>query len=235
MSRPETSKETKETPFDTARLTALSHLYRAEMDRSKVWRTRLDTTTNWAVGTTGIALSVTFSHAEIPPIPLLLITLLMAVFLHIEARRYRYFDIWRTRARLLEVCLFAPLLRGLPISTADGWNDTLALKYEHPHFEIGYWEAAGRRLRRNYIWIFLMLGVSYLVKVIVHPTAVATWGELCERAAVGPVPGCAVLTFGAVCYAGIAALALYTRRYQSAAGRVAGPEDRDPREKYGLV
>ena len=38
-----------------------AHLYGGEMYRSKVWRTRLDATTNWAVATTGIALSVAFS------------------------------------------------------------------------------------------------------------------------------------------------------------------------------
>jgi hypothetical protein len=37
--------------------------------RSKVWRTRLDATTNWAVATTGIALSVAFSNAENSPLP----------------------------------------------------------------------------------------------------------------------------------------------------------------------
>ncbi|MDX1654507.1 MAG: DUF2270 domain-containing protein, partial [Candidatus Competibacteraceae bacterium] len=35
--------------FDSAEMGALAHLYRGEMYRSKIWRTRLDTTTNWAV------------------------------------------------------------------------------------------------------------------------------------------------------------------------------------------
>ena len=35
--------------FDAADITALSHLYRGEVYRSTVWRTRLDATTNWAV------------------------------------------------------------------------------------------------------------------------------------------------------------------------------------------
>lgn len=35
--------------FDSADITALSHLYRGELYRSTVWRTRLDATTNWAV------------------------------------------------------------------------------------------------------------------------------------------------------------------------------------------
>ena len=58
--------------FDTARIGALAHLYRGEIYRSTIWRTRLDNTTNWAVVTLGIALSVTFSSQEASPLPLLL-------------------------------------------------------------------------------------------------------------------------------------------------------------------
>jgi uncharacterized membrane protein len=46
--------------FSAAEIGAIAHLYRAEIYRSTVWRTRLDSTTNWAVVTTGIALSATF-------------------------------------------------------------------------------------------------------------------------------------------------------------------------------
>jgi uncharacterized membrane protein len=44
-----------------AEIGAIAHLYRGEIYRSTVWRTRLDSTTNWAVVTTGIALSAAFS------------------------------------------------------------------------------------------------------------------------------------------------------------------------------
>jgi uncharacterized membrane protein len=47
--------------FDTPAIGALAHLYRGEIYRSTIWRTRLDNTTNWAVVILGIALSVTFS------------------------------------------------------------------------------------------------------------------------------------------------------------------------------
>jgi len=57
----ESNIEGKQSAFNTADITALSHLYRGELYRSTVWRTRLDATTNWAVLTTGIALSLTFS------------------------------------------------------------------------------------------------------------------------------------------------------------------------------
>ena len=43
--------------FSAAEIGALAHLYRGEVYRSTIWRTRLDNTTNWAVVTTGIALS----------------------------------------------------------------------------------------------------------------------------------------------------------------------------------
>ncbi|MBU1877465.1 MAG: DUF2270 domain-containing protein, partial [Chloroflexi bacterium] len=43
--------------------TAMVHLFRAEVQRANVWRQRLDTTTNWAVITTGAAISIAFSSA----------------------------------------------------------------------------------------------------------------------------------------------------------------------------
>src|SRR6266853_3217546 len=86
----ESNIEGKQSAFNTADIAALSHLYRGELYRSTVWRTRLDTTTNWAVLTTGIALSLTFSSESASPLPLVLVGLLVATFLHIEARRYRF-------------------------------------------------------------------------------------------------------------------------------------------------
>ena len=113
----------------------LAHLYRGEMYRSKVWRTRLDATTNWAVVTTGVAVSVAFSSPGSSPLPLVLVVLLDLVFLAMEARRYRYFDIWRTRVRMMEVSMYSPLLRLKGVRVDDGWNEALALDYEEPHFK----------------------------------------------------------------------------------------------------
>ena len=88
--------------FDAATIGALAHLYRGEVYRSTIWRTRLDNTTNWAVVTLGIALSVTFSSPQASPLPLLLAGVLCIIFLIFEARRYRYFNVWRARARWME-------------------------------------------------------------------------------------------------------------------------------------
>jgi uncharacterized membrane protein len=221
--------------FNSAEMTVLAHLYRGEMYRSKVWRTRLDTTTNWAVAVTGIALSLSFTSIENSPLPLILTGLLVMVFLGIEARRYRYFDLWRTRVRLLEVCFYGPILRGEGVRTESGWSDVLARDYSQPHFHISFWEAAGRRFRRNYAWIFIILGLSYLAKIGIHPTPLRTLDELWARAAIGPLPGQAVLLIGALYYIGLLFFAIVTLRIQHAAGRVVGvDEHEDPILKLGI-
>jgi uncharacterized membrane protein len=43
--------------------TAMVHFFRAEIQRANVWRQRLDTTTNWAVVTTGAAISFAFTQS----------------------------------------------------------------------------------------------------------------------------------------------------------------------------
>ena len=209
-----------EPPFNGAELTMLAHLYRGEMYRSKVWRTRLDATTNWAVATTGIALSVAFSNAENSPLPLVLVALLDLVFLAIEARRYRYFDIWRTRVRQMEVSMYGPLLRLEGVRVDNGWNEALALDYERLHFHISFWEAMGRRLRRNYSFLFILQAISYVAKICIHPTPIRSLDQLWEHAAIGPVPGEIVLTIGFLFHVGLVTLALLTLKGQKAVGRV---------------
>ena len=122
--------------YTAADIGALAHLYRGEVYRSTVWRTRLDATTNWAVVATGIALSVSFSSAQASPLPLALVGLLVAVFLTLEARRYRFFDFWRLRAHVMELHFFGPILRGdVKIRNANGHVgqpfDTLLMGHWH--------------------------------------------------------------------------------------------------------
>ena len=85
--------------FSGPHVGAIAHLYRGEVYRSTIWRTRLDATTNWSVVSLGIALSISYSSPEASSLPLLLVAALIFVFLYLEARRYRYFNVWRARAR----------------------------------------------------------------------------------------------------------------------------------------
>src|SRR5271165_7218819 len=108
--------------FNAAEIGALAHLYRGEVYRSTVWRTRLDNTTNWAVAGLGLALSISFSRSEASALPILLIGILIVVFLIFEARRYRYFNVWRARARWLETHFYAPMLLRKTTPSASNWE-----------------------------------------------------------------------------------------------------------------
>jgi uncharacterized membrane protein len=196
--------------FNAAEITALSHLYRGELYRSTVWRTRLDATTNWAVAATGLALSVAFSGRGASPLPLALVGLLVAVFLFIEARRYRFFDFWRIRAHILELNFFGPILRGHGVQTGNGWNETLYGDYAHPALHITLVEAIGRRLRRNYGWIFAIQVVCYAGKLLIHPDPINSIDEIWERAGIGPIPGQFVILAGVAFHSTWIAIALLT-------------------------
>ncbi len=206
--------------FGAADVGALAHLYRGELYRSTVWRTRLDATTNWAVVATGIALSVTFSGASASPLPLALVGLLVAVFLHIEARRYRFFDFWRVRAHVLEVNFFGPLLRGQGVRVDNGWNEVLYQDYRQPSLHISMLEAVGRRLRRNYGWIFAIQVAAYVGKLLIHPVPIASLAEVWARASVGPIPGQAVLLVGLLFHGTWLAVAVATLWGRRGRGRV---------------
>jgi uncharacterized membrane protein len=192
----ETGQREAAPSFNAAELGALAHLYRGELYRSTVWRTRLDATTNWAVVSTGLALSLTFSTSTASPLPLVLVGLLVAVFLCIEARRYRFFDFWRVRAHILETQFFGPILLGHGIQVDSGWNQVLYQDYVKPRLHITYADALGRRLRKNYSWIFSIQVASYLGKLLIHPDPIVSIQELWERATIGPVPGQLVLLAG---------------------------------------
>lgn len=181
-----------------AEIGAIAHLYRGEVYRSTTWRTRLDTTTNWAVVTLGIALSISFSSPEASPIPLILVGILIIFFLMLEARRYRYFNVWRARCRWMETHFFAPMLHEGDLHLEEGWQRTLAEDYWHPRYHVGMATAMGRRIRRNYFWILLIQSVAYVGKLMVHPAPLTSVADLVDRAAIGPVPGAPVLAAGVV-------------------------------------
>ena len=191
-------------PFTGAELGAVAHLYRGEVYRSTIWRTRLDATTNWSVVSLGLALTISYQSAESSALPLFLVALLIGVFLYLEARRYRYFNVWRARARWLEIHFYAPMLRRATIEERS-WMDRLAEDYERPEHHISFSRALGRRLRRNYMWIFTVQTVALYGKCLGASGGAAGF----ESLHIGPFPGWFLALFNGV---GYVALALYTWR-----------------------
>lgn len=199
--------------------TAMVHYYRAEIQRSNVWRSRLDTTTNWAVVSVAAAITFVFAAPENHWGVFLLVMLLTMLFLFIEARRYRYYELWSLRARLMETDFFAAMLVP-PFAPHAGWNETLAESLLQPQFPISRLEAIGRRLRNNYLAIFVILGGAILMKLYLHPTEAQSVSELVARAGIGPLPGGMVLGLGAAFLVILFIIAIITRDLHEASGEV---------------
>lgn len=200
--------------------TAMIHFYRGEVQRSNTWRNRLDTTTNWAVLTAGATLSFVFSSPTNPHFVIPINSILVAIFLLMEARRYRYYEIWSSRVRVIETGYFAQMLAPESVPPDEAWAEHLAADLITPHFTITEWEAVGRRLRRNYLWIFALLALSWNLKVYLHPLAARDFNAFIDRATVGVVPGWLVFAVGVIFNAAIVIFAIATVRLREATGEV---------------
>jgi uncharacterized membrane protein len=200
-------------------VTAMVHLFRAEIQRANVWRQRLDTTTNWAVVSTGATLSIAFSQPDIHHAIIILNTVLVMLFLLIETRRYRYYELWSYRVRLMETDFYAAMLVP-PFHPSPEWAESLAENLLSPKFPISIWEAFGRRLRRNYFWIFLILSAAWAAKIWLFPQPAVSLVEFIERSAVGPVSGEVMVLLGLGLYSLLLVVALATISMTRAAGEV---------------
>lgn len=208
----EFSPHTVDERFDLEHVTrsefinAMVHLYRGELGEATAWRGRIDTTSHWIIVMSATALSFVFSdnaierHVLIP-----IITLFCTFLLTMEARRYRFYDIWRSRARTIEINFYRPLLSGTKPALAD-WADRLAQDMEWPRFHMPWWEAMGRRLQRNYVGIYAVLLGSWFIVLTTHPTPAASFSEIIARADVGLVPGMVVFIAMMAFYLGLVTL-----------------------------
>ncbi len=140
----------------------LAHYYRGEIQRSNMWRQRLDATTNWAIITTMGMMSICFSSAKPPHALFILTNLTLALFLWIEARRYRYFDIWRARTRMMEAHIIAPMFMTEGTWLQGDWRKRLAEDLLQPSFKVTTLGALALRFRRNYCWLFVLVLLGWI-------------------------------------------------------------------------
>lgn len=199
--------------------TAMIHLFRAEVTRANAWRQRLDATTNWAVLATAAAISFSFTNGLEYHGVIIINALLVTMFLYIEARRYRYYELWSYRVRLLETDFFAAMVVP-PFKPAPDWDENLASTLLNPVFPISMWEAFGRRLRRNYIWIYLILLFTWILKLALFPVGAESGAEFVRRAHVGAMSGWIVISIVFTATALVIAISLLTRDLRNASGEV---------------
>ena len=177
-SRPEAAVDS------TTFVTAMTHLYRGEMNRLTVWRQRLDVTTNWAVILTTALSTFALGTADVPHYTLLLGLALIAFSITIEGRRYRRLHHTKWRVYLLENGFFAELLD--PGSdSSPGWRRRLAADLRQTDFQISRLLAVRVRLRRNYLMLIYFLAAAWLVKLYIHPTNADSLPALFSRLHIG--------------------------------------------------
>jgi uncharacterized membrane protein len=194
-------------------INTVAHYYRGEIARMSGWRDRIDRTSNWAItvvaGMLSVSLSTSSSHHGV----LLFAMLLVALMLSIEARRYRFFDVYRARVRRLERNYFAPVFDP-SVPSRDNWAQILAADLRAPIFQISFNVALSRRLRRNYCWMYLILLLAWVLKISSSKLQsedarfdfMQTIGDVVGNAALGPIPGpvvvlVVVLFYGWIAYA----------------------------------
>jgi len=165
---------------------AMSHFYRGEIGRIMQWRARLDNTTNWAITTTSTIFTVAFSIRDVPHIIFLFNLAIVSIMLWIEARRYRFYDAFRARVRMLEAHFMVPIVMQNETMLQGDWRKLLAEDLLLPSFKISAFEAVGRRLKRNYAFIYVVILVAWVTKIFLHAKEpIVGWRTFYEALSVG--------------------------------------------------
>ncbi len=154
--------------YDAGYVNAMSHFYRGELGRIMVWRTRLDTTTNWAVTGTTAIITIAFSNAGVPHLIFFFNLAIVWIMLWIEARRYRFYDAFRARVRMLEAHFLVPMIMENRQMLQGEWKKLVCEDLILPSFKISMLDAVGRRLKRNYVFIFLLIIAAWIMKLFLH-------------------------------------------------------------------
>ncbi|MFY8215126.1 MAG: DUF2270 domain-containing protein, partial [Chthoniobacterales bacterium] len=144
------------------------HFYRGELGRIMIWRQRLDQTTQWAIASTTTIVTVAFSFRDLPHIIFFFNLAIVAMMLWIEARRYRFYDAFRGRVRMLESHFLVPMISQSDRLLDGEWRRLVCEDLILPTFKISAIEAVSRRLRRNYIFIFAIIMLAWSVKIVMH-------------------------------------------------------------------
>jgi uncharacterized membrane protein len=169
--------------------TLVGHFYRGEMDRMTSWRGRLDQTTYWAVTIVAAVLTWAFSSPDNPHYIILIGILTVVMFLFFETRRYRAYDVWRSRVRLLEEDLFATVFDPASEAVHGEWRTELSEDLRRPALKVSFLEAVSRRLRRVYLGLLVVMLAAWIFRI----TAFEPRESWTTTAAFPGVPGLVVV------------------------------------------
>lgn len=189
---------------------AMAHLYRGEVHRMKFWRERLDRTTRWAVIVVAAIVTWAFSSPDNPHYVLLVGVATLGIFLTIEARRYRGYEIWRSRVRIMQENVWAYGLDPSVGVADEDWREKLSRDYRTPTLKISLEEALAHRLRRIYLPLSGVVLAAWLIRVTAF-----TSEPFPASAGVGMIPGAAVVVAVGLVYLGAVVVACRPRTWHA--------------------
>jgi uncharacterized membrane protein len=197
---------------DACYVNTMIHFYRGELGRIMSWRQRLDVTTTWAVTSTTSIITIAFSLKGIPHIVFFFNLAYVWMLLWIEARRYRLYDAFRGRVRMIESHFLVPMILQNPNLLVGEWKRLVCEDLILPSFKISKLEAVGRRLS-NYVFIFVIIIVAWTLKIFVHAeTPIDSIGAFYRALAVQSLPSwvASIIFFGTI--VAVVALIIYVSR-----------------------
>lgn len=194
----------------------MSHFYRGELGRSMVWRQRLDVTTNWAITSSTAIITIAFSTRGVPHIIFFFNLAIVGVLLWIESRRYRFYDAFRARIRMLEAHFLVPMVMENRELLQGEWKKLVCEDLILPSFKITKLEAIGRRLKRNYVFIFILILVAWLTKIFLHATAPITdVVSFYHALRIGHIPSWVVAMVFVGTFIGVISITIYVSKHSS--------------------
>jgi len=212
----ETTLSVQRSIYDPGYVNALSHFYRGQMGRIMIWRQRLDITTNWAITSSTAIITIGFSNRDVPHIIFFFNLLIVWVMLWIEARRYRFYDAFRARVRMLEAHFLVPMVMENRELLQGEWKKLVCEDLILPCFKISKLEAIGRRLKRNYIFIFILIMVAWVTKIFLHaPMAMDGIGAFYRALRIGHIPAWLIASIFLGTLVSVIAITVYVSRNTS--------------------
>ena len=212
----ETTVSVQRSIYDPGYVNAMSHFYRGELGRIMVWRQRLDITTNWAITSSTAIITIAFSNRDVPHIIFFFNLAIVWVMLWIEARRYRFYDAFRARVRMLEAHFLVPMVMENRQMLQGEWKKLVCEDLILPSFKISKLEAIGRRLKRNYVFIFILILVAWVTKIFLHADhAVDSLSGFYHSLRVGHIPSWLVASIFVATFASVIGITIYVGKKTS--------------------
>ncbi|MDQ6913567.1 MAG: DUF2270 domain-containing protein [Verrucomicrobiota bacterium] len=209
----ETNVSLQRSIYDPGYVNAMSHFYRGELGRIMIWRQRLDITTNWAITSSTAIITIAFSNREVPHIIFFFNLAIVWGMLWIEARRYRFYDAFRARVRMLEAHFLVPMVMENRQMLQGEWKKLVCEDLILPRFKITRLEAVGRRLKRNYVFIFILIMVAWVTKIFLHASEpIDTFGSFYRALSVGHIKSWLVAFIFGGTFALVVGLTIYVGR-----------------------